>query len=50
MNTPGAYQLTYTATNSLGAVSAATRTVVVADTLPPELILLGASQNARGHV
>jgi hypothetical protein len=40
-NTPGAYTLTYSATNAMGAVSTATRTVVVADTLPPVLTLLG---------
>ena len=40
-NTPGAYFLTYSATNALGAVATAPRTVVVADTLPPVLTLLG---------
>jgi len=40
-NTPGSYKLTYGVTNSLGAVATATRTVVVADTLPPVLTLLG---------
>jgi hypothetical protein len=36
--TPGRYTLTYTATNILGEVGTATRTVVVLDTTPPELI------------
>ncbi len=40
-NPPGVYILTYSATNALGAVGAATRTVVVADTRPPVLALLG---------
>ncbi len=38
---PGSYQLTYTATNNLGAVGVATRTIVVVDTIPPVLALLG---------
>lgn len=40
---PGSYALTYTTTNMLGGVATATRTVVVADTLPPVLTLLGAN-------
>jgi alpha-tubulin suppressor-like RCC1 family protein len=40
---PGIYTLTYAATNSLGGVGTATRTVVVADTTPPSLTLLGAN-------
>ena len=40
-DTPGSYELTYTATNELGALSLMTRTVIVADTLPPTLTLLG---------
>jgi hypothetical protein len=36
-NAPGTYTLTYTTTNNFGAVGTATRTVVVADTLPPAL-------------
>ena len=36
-NTPGTYFLTYTATNSLGSVSTAPRTVVVVDTTPPAI-------------
>ena len=36
-NTPGTYPLTYTATNSLGSVSTATRAVVVVDTTPPAI-------------
>ena len=42
-NTPDTYMLTYSATNALGAVATATRTVVVADTLPPVLTLVGES-------
>jgi alpha-tubulin suppressor-like RCC1 family protein len=40
-NTPASYELTYSTTNGLGAVGSATRTVVVVDTLPPVLTLLG---------
>ncbi len=40
-NTPGIYHLNYSVTNALGAAATATRTVVVADTLPPTLTLLG---------
>ncbi len=42
-NAPGVYLLTYSATNALGAVGTSTRTVVVADTRPPVLALLGAN-------
>ena len=42
-NTPGSYALTYRATNSLGVSGSATRTVVVRDTLPPVITLLGTS-------
>jgi alpha-tubulin suppressor-like RCC1 family protein len=42
-NTPGVYLLTYSATNALGAVGTATRTVVVTDTQPPVLTLLGSN-------
>ncbi|NOS69808.1 MAG: DUF5011 domain-containing protein, partial [Verrucomicrobia bacterium] len=41
MNSPGTYLLNYSTTNSLGAAVTASRTVVVADTLPPVLTLLG---------
>ena len=37
----GMYPLTYGYTNALGAAATGSRTVVVADTLPPELTLLG---------
>ena len=40
VNNPGAYPLTYSVTNSIGAVATAARTVIVADTLPPVLALL----------
>jgi alpha-tubulin suppressor-like RCC1 family protein len=40
-NSPGAYLLTYNATNVLGVIATATRTVQVADTLAPALTLLG---------
>jgi alpha-tubulin suppressor-like RCC1 family protein len=42
-NDPGTYELTYTASNSLGGVGTASRTVVVVDTTPPMLELLGAN-------
>ena len=41
VDVPGTYVLTYSTTNALGAVATATRTVVVTDTLPPVLALLG---------
>jgi len=41
VDVPGTYVLAYRATNALGAVGTATRTVVVADTLAPVLTLLG---------
>jgi len=41
VNVPGTYLLNYRTTNVLGAVATATRTVIVADTLPPVLTLLG---------
>lgn len=40
-NAPATYQLTYTVTNSLGGVATASRTVVVKDTLPPAITVLG---------
>jgi len=40
-NDPGIYELTYSASNSVGGVGTATRTVVVVDTTPPALALLG---------
>ena len=40
-NTPGNYLLSYSSSNSLGGVATATRTVVVRDTLPPVITLLG---------
>lgn len=40
-NVPGIYPLIYYITNMLGNVVTATRTVVVVDTLPPTLTLLG---------
>ena len=41
-NTPGSYALTYTtSTNSLGGIATVTRTVVVKDTLPPVITVLG---------
>ena len=40
---PGIYTLIYSATNSLGGVGTATRTVVVVDTTPPTLTLFGAN-------
>jgi hypothetical protein len=42
-NTPGTYSLTYTATNFLGEMVRATRTVVVRDTLPPVITFNGPS-------
>ena len=42
-NAPGSYMLTYNATNFLGISGSVTRTVVVRDTLPPVITLLGAS-------
>jgi alpha-tubulin suppressor-like RCC1 family protein len=42
-NDPGIYELTYIASNALGGVGTATRTVVVVDTTPPTLQLLGAN-------
>ncbi len=42
-NTPGTYQLTYTVTNSLGGIATASRTVVVKDTLPPIITVLGSN-------
>jgi len=42
-NMPGSYTMTYRTTNALGAVAAATRTVVVADRIPPVLKLPGAN-------
>lgn len=42
-STPGEYFLTYAATNVDGAVGSAIRTVVVADTLPPSVSLIGAN-------
>jgi hypothetical protein len=44
IDTPGIYVLSYSATNFLGASTITnTRTVVVTDTLPPVITLLGAS-------
>ena len=40
-NGPGTYPLTYTATNALGFMASAMRTVNVTDTLPPSLTRLG---------
>ncbi|MDD5138737.1 MAG: DUF5011 domain-containing protein [Verrucomicrobiales bacterium] len=40
-NSPGSYLLTYTATNVLGGIGRATRTVVVSDTIAPTISLLG---------
>ncbi len=42
-NNPGTYTLIYAASNSLGGAGTATRTVVVVDTTPPSLTLLGAN-------
>jgi alpha-tubulin suppressor-like RCC1 family protein len=42
-NTPGSYMLTYTATNILGGSATTTRTVVVQDTLPPVITIIGAN-------
>lgn len=42
-NTPGSYTLTYSATNILGGIATTTRTVVVQDTLPPVITVLGAN-------
>ena len=41
VNNPGTYSLSYSVTNSLGAVAIAFRTVIVKDTLPPVITLLG---------
>ena len=43
-NNPGTYTLTYFASNSLGGAGTATRTVVVSDTTPPTLQLIGADR------
>ncbi|MGC3960295.1 MAG: DUF5011 domain-containing protein [Verrucomicrobiota bacterium] len=40
-NAPGVYNLAYNATNALGAVVTTARTVVIVDTQPPVLALLG---------
>jgi hypothetical protein len=40
-NSPGAYAITYTATNSLGAIASATRTVIVRDSIPPAITVKG---------
>src|SRR5262249_39751208 len=40
-NTPGTYQLSYSSTNTLGPAAPNVRTVVVADTLPPTVTVLG---------
>ncbi|MFO1488073.1 MAG: DUF5011 domain-containing protein [Verrucomicrobiota bacterium] len=42
-NTPGTYTLTYTATNIHGGIGTVSRTVVVQDTLPPVITMLGAN-------
>jgi len=42
-NSPGQYTLTYSATNALGWTASGSRTVVVTDTRPPALTLLGAN-------
>ena len=42
-NVPGSYALTYSVTNTEGAICTATRTVVIADTQPPAITLLGAN-------
>ena len=42
-NSPGIYQLTYTATNSLGGSGTITRTVTVVDTTGPVITVLGAN-------
>ncbi len=42
-NLPNTYPLTYTGTNTLGGVGTTTRTVVVNDTLPPVVTVLGAN-------
>jgi len=42
-NVPLTYTLAYMATNSLGGTGITTRTVVVADTTPPTLVLRGAN-------
>lgn len=51
VNVPGTYELTYRVTNALGAVGTATRTVVVVDTRPPILTLLGGQSldTSTGH-
>src|SRR5262249_9763261 len=40
-NAPGTYQLSYSSTNTLGPAAPNVRTVVVADTLPPTVTVLG---------
>ncbi|MDB6026660.1 MAG: hypothetical protein JWM68_2883 [Verrucomicrobiales bacterium] len=42
-DSPGSYTLTYASTNALGAIATATRTVIVQDTLPPVITLLGSN-------
>jgi alpha-tubulin suppressor-like RCC1 family protein len=42
-NSPGVYQFTYTATNSLGGTGTTNRTVTVVDTTAPVITVLGAN-------
>lgn len=42
-NAPGTHQVTYTCINSLGAAGSATRSIIVTDTHPPTITLLGAN-------
>ena len=44
VNTPGSYVLTYSATDASTNTGTATRTVVVVDSTPPDLVLNGAAQ------
>ncbi|KFE71575.1 immunoglobulin-like domain-containing protein [Hyalangium minutum] len=47
MGSPATYTLTYTARDSVGNQGSASRTVVVSDTLPPSLSLVGAPTMAQ---
>jgi hypothetical protein len=42
-NSPGTYTLTYMSSNSVGGIATATRTIVVQDTTPPVITLLGSN-------
>jgi autotransporter-associated beta strand protein len=47
--TPGVYNLTYTATDAAGNVGTSVRTVTVSDTQPPVLSVIGSSVDVECH-